>query len=188
MSSWRDGSMDDLIKGMDDIVEGWMDRLVVMTWEVLWMMMDYATPESLSNSSEWTWPRPTGRKKPICTRFVAVSEHLRILFDTHHLQQNAPTPLCFTPTSTIQLPWNFPTLILQSIVEGGGLRFGDGDGDGGGSAAHCVGRLGDANLNLQLWGFLASEPANPIFGRSHQFRATWNPMVSYALHSIEHLR
>ena len=142
---------------------------------------------SLSTVPEWTWPRPTGRKKPICTRFVAVSEHLRILFDTHHLQQCSNTSL-FHSYLNNSAAVDLPNANLQSIVEGGGLRFGDGDGDGGGSAAHCVGRLGDANLNLQLWGFLASEPANPIFGRSHQFRATWNPMVSYALHSIEHLR
>lgn len=179
--------MDDLIKGMDDIVEGWTDRLVVMTWEVLWMMMDYATPESLFNSFGVDLA-PTNRAQE-----VDLHEICGIFGASPHLVRHPSPPTKCSNTSLFHSYLNnsaaveLPNANLQSIVEGGGLRFGDGDGDGGGSAAHCIGRLRDANLNLQLWGFLASEPANPIFGRSHQFRVTWNPMVSYALHSIEHL-
>lgn len=108
---------------MDDCADGWhcggMDGQEL---GALWMTMDYATQESPQEFGV-TWPRPTGGKKVdlhgICGSFGA-SPHL--VRHPSPSTNNAPTPLCFTPTtSTIQLPW----MLIGSRLSKGGFRCGD---------------------------------------------------------------
>lgn len=105
---------------MDGYMGGWMDSWVMDGQArgddlgALWMMMDYATQESLSTVRSDLAPTNRGQEVDlhgICGSFGA-SPHL---CSTSITSNNAPTPLCFTPTSTIQLPWIFPTLICSRL-------------------------------------------------------------------------
>ena len=115
MGSWMDVWVDGWTHGW------WMDRLVVMTWELCGWWRITQRRNLSQQFAGVTWPRPTGGKKSICTGFVAVSEHLRILFDIHHLQQCSNTSL-FHPYLNNSAAVDLPNANLQSIVEGG-LRF-----------------------------------------------------------------